>query len=175
MVNPVVIWLTGLPSSGKTTLAQNLHLLLKKQGKQSVLIDGDEFRKSLASDLGFSLEDRQENVRRAAEMARMVMQSGVIAICSFISPTIESREQARSIVGTNNFCEVYVSTPLEVCIQRDAKGLYQKAREGKLSNLTGIDSPYEEPVDPICVIDTSLGTPQENAQQVLECLREEIS
>ncbi len=165
-----VIWFTGLPSSGKTTVALLLADMLRQQGVAVVTIDGDEFRKSLASDLGFTLADREENIRRAAQMARMVVDSNVTAICSFITPTHAIRQQIREIVGSHRLVEVYVSTPLQVCIQRDAKGLYKKAREGIISNLTGVDSPFEVPINPHCTIDTSLALPQECALKVLDCI-----
>lgn len=150
-----VVWLTGLPSSGKTTLANALHNYLALKGIPAVTIDGDEFRKSLSSDLGFSLADRSENVRRAAQMARIVVNSGVMAICSFVSPTIAIREQAKSIIGTNNFLEVHICTPLSVCMQRDSKGLYQKAKAGTLEDFTGVSSPFENPLNPSIRIDAS--------------------
>lgn len=165
-----VIWFTGLPSSGKTTLAQMLATLLREQGEAVVTIDGDEFRKSLASDLGFSLEDRHENIRRAAQMAAMVADSNVTAICSFIAPTQTIRNQIVEVVGEERLMEVYVNTPLEVCIERDAKGLYKKAQEGIITNLTGIDSPFEVPQSPHCIIDTSVASPLTCAMEVLRCL-----
>jgi adenylylsulfate kinase len=118
------IWFTGLPSAGKTTLAQQLHQKLCERSIASVIIDGDDFRKSFCSDLDFSLESRRENIRRAASMARLVINSGVVAICSFVSPTRSIRQLAKTIVGDESFVEVYVSTPLEICKQRDVKGLY---------------------------------------------------
>ncbi|HCX99332.1 MAG TPA: adenylyl-sulfate kinase, partial [Bacteroidales bacterium] len=111
--------------------------------------------------MGYSIAHRQENIRRAAQMARLVVQSDVTAICSFISPTIQIREQARSIIGSNRFIEVYISTPLDICMQRDIKGLYQKASDGLIKNLTGIDSPYEPPLNPDCTINTMGETPEE--------------
>lgn len=165
-----VIWFTGLPSSGKTTLAQMLATLLREQGEAVVTIDGDEFRKSLASDLGFSLEDRHENIRRAAQMAAMVADSNVTAICSFIAPTHIIRNRIKEIVGEERLVEIYVSTPLEVCIERDAKGLYKKAKEGIITNLTGIDSPFEAPQSPHCTVDTSVASPLACVMEVLQCL-----
>lgn len=159
-----------MPSSGKTTVALLLADMLRQQGVAVVTIDGDEFRKSLASDLGFTLEDREENIRRAAQMARMVVDSNVTAICSFITPTNAIRQQIREIAGSHRLVEVYVSTPLQVCIQRDAKGLYKKAREGIISNLTGVDSTFEVPINPHCTIDTAQALPQECALKVLDCI-----
>ena len=155
------VWLTGLPASGKTTLAVGLHDLLEVQGVPSVLIDGDEFRKAICTDLGYYLEDRLENIRRAASMARMVNDSGIIAICSFVSPTVGIRNLAKSIIGEGRYIEVYVSTPLVVCEQRDPRGLYVKARKGLIADLTGIDSPFDPPHAPFYSIDTSNLSPSE--------------
>lgn len=170
-----VIWFTGLPSSGKTTIAELLANLLREQGEAVVTIDGDEFRKNLASDLGFSLEDREENIRRAAHMAAMVADSDVTVICSFIAPTHAIRNQIKKIVGEERLVEVYVSTPLEVCIERDVKGLYKKAQEGIITNLTGIDSPFEAPQSPHCTVDTSATSPMVCVMEVLKCITREKS
>lgn len=174
MIKPCVIWFTGLSSAGKTTIAKLLAKILQEQGVPVVTIDGDEFRQSLSADLGYSLADRQENIRRAAQMARFVVRSNVTVICSFISPTIQIREQARNIIGYNRFIEVYISTPLGICMQRDTKGLYQKASDGLIKNLTGIDSPYEPPLNPDCTIDTSHGTPEESARQLFNCITQKF-
>lgn len=164
------IWLTGLPSAGKTTLGNALHRSLAEKGIPAVTIDGDEFRKSLSSDLGFSLADRSENIRRAAQMARMVMNSGVMAICSFVSPTIAIREQAKSIIGADSFIEVHVCTPLSVCMQRDGKGLYQKAKAGVLKDFTGVSSPFENPLNPSVKVDAS----EQSAEQMVDFLWDKI-
>lgn len=150
-------WITGLPASGKTTLANELHQYLAEQGIPSVLIDGDDFRKSLGADLGFSLGDRGENIRRAASMARMVIDSGVVAICSFVSPTLAIRQYAKDIISANSFVEIYVNTPLSVCQQRDPKGLYQLAQQGVIKDFTGVSSPYETPKMPDIEYDASGG------------------
>ena len=152
---PFTLWLTGLPASGKTTLAIGTHNRLAQLGVPSVLIDGDEFRRDFCSDLGFSLNDRRENIRRAASMARMVNGSGVIAICSFVSPTRSIRELAASIIGPNRYLEVFVDSPVALCMERDPKGLYLKAKAGIIREFTGISSPYDIPHDPFCTIDTS--------------------
>lgn len=138
-----------------------MHNLFNEKGISSVVIDGDIFRASFCSDLGYSLDDRQENIRRAAAMARMVIDSGVIAICSFVSPTIGIRQFAKDIIGANQFVEIYVNTPLSVCIERDTKGLYRKARKGEAKEVTGISSPYEIPLNPYLQIDTSAGSREE--------------
>jgi adenylylsulfate kinase len=171
MNSPFTVWITGLPSAGKTTIAFDLHEKIRTTGMSSVVIDGDIFRKSFCSDLGFSLNDREENIRRAASMAKMVMDSGVIAICSFVSPTTAIREYAKSIIGGVYFFEVYVSTPLEICKQRDVKELYKKANEGLIKDLTGISSPYESPENPDIQIDTSHLSRSEAISQVFEAIR----
>lgn len=166
MSKALTIWFTGLPSAGKTTLAQKLHQKLSDNRIASVMIDGDDFRKSFCSDLDFSLESRRENIRRAASLARMVNNSGVTAICSFVSPTKAIRQLAKTIVGNESFVEVYVSTPLEICKQRDVKGLYHQASLGNIKDLTGVSSPYEVPELPDIQIDTSV----ENQGEVFDLL-----
>tara|TARA_R110001606_G_C15225524_1_gene634531 strand:- start:293 stop:892 length:600 start_codon:yes stop_codon:yes gene_type:complete len=142
-----VIWLTGLSGSGKSTIANELAIKLQKEGKLAYILDGDNIRMGLNKDLGFSDNDRKENIRRIAEVAKLLSDSGVIVITAFISPFREEREKAKEIVGIDNFIEVYIRTSLETCERRDPKGLYKKAREGKIPMFTGIDSPYEEPID----------------------------
>lgn len=149
-----VFWLTGLSGSGKTTLARNLHEYLLKQGHSSMVLDGDNIRHGLCSDLDFSVEDRYENLRRVTHVAKLLQEAGVNVIVSFISPLQESREYARRIIQ-NNFVEVYVKCDLEECEKRDVKGLYKKARAGSILNFTGIDSPYDVPTCPNITIDTT--------------------
>lgn len=144
-----VIWLTGLSGAGKTTIATNL----KELGVDAVFLDGDILRKGLCKDLKFSLEDRLENIRRVAEVARLFIENDKTCVCSFISPTIASRELAKTIIGHENFVEVYVNTPLGICEERDPKGLYKLAKAGKIKNFTGIDSVYEAPAAPDFVLD----------------------
>jgi len=153
---PVVIWLTGLSGSGKTTIAESLNAVVLKKGYFTKHFDGDEIRKGINKDLGFSVEDRQENVRRISEISKLFLDSGLIVICSFISPTKEMRELARSIIGSGRFIEVFVNAPLEVCEKRDPKGLYKMARAGLLKNFTGLDAPYEVPQSPEIEIRTDL-------------------
>jgi adenylylsulfate kinase len=153
---PAVIWLTGLSGSGKTTIAESLNAVILKKGYFTKHFDGDEIRKGINKDLGFSVEDRQENIRRIAEISKLFLDSGLIVICSFISPTKEMRELARSIIGSERFVEVYVNSPLEVCEKRDPKGLYKMARAGLLKNFTGLDAAYEEPESPDVEIRTDL-------------------
>lgn len=150
----VVVWLTGLSGSGKSTIAQALEATLHEEGFFTKLLDGDNIRVGLSNNLSFSEEDRTENIRRIAEAARLFIDGGVICICSFVSPTIEIRDLARNIIGAEDFLEVYVNAPLEVCEGRDVKGLYKKAREGKIPQFTGIDAPFEEPAAPFLELRT---------------------
>lgn len=143
-----VIWFTGLSGSGKSTLANALEAVLHGQGKRTYILDGDNIRQGLNKDLGFTDADRVENIRRIAEVAKLMLDAGLIVITAFISPFRREREMARELIGSENFVEIHVSTPLDVCEQRDVKGLYKKARQGLIPNFTGINSPYEEPENP---------------------------
>jgi bifunctional enzyme CysN/CysC len=143
-----VIWFTGLSGSGKSTIANALEVALHAQGKRTYLLDGDNVRQGLNKDLGFTDADRVENIRRIAEVAKLMMDAGLIVMTAFISPFRREREMARDLIGAENFVEVYVSTPLDVCEERDPKGLYKKARSGQLPNMSGIGSPYEPPTAP---------------------------
>jgi adenylylsulfate kinase len=149
-----VVWMTGLSGSGKTTLAKYLERKLLDTGYFSKLLDGDNVRSGLNQGLGFSDADRHENIRRIAEVSKLFMDGGVICIDSFVSPTIEVRKQAREIIGSDYFLEVFINTPLEECEKRDVKGLYAKARKGEIQNFTGISSPFEVPEDPNIEIQT---------------------
>jgi len=148
------IWFTGLSGSGKSTLADALEKYLAAMGKHTILLDGDNIRMGLNRDLGFSEQDRIENIRRIAEVAKLMNDAGLLVLTSFISPFRRDRRRAREIIG-DDFIEVYVSTPLEECIRRDVKGLYASARSGKIKNFTGISSPYEEPENPEVIVDTT--------------------
>ena len=152
----LVAWLTGLSGSGKTGVARGAERILHGGGRLTRSLDGDEFREGLSRGLGFSLEDRRENIRRLAETARILADSGLMVIVSAISPTLAIRELARSIIGNGDFIEVFVSCPLAVCEARDPKGLYRKARAGEIPGFTGIDSPYEAPLSPDLVIRTDV-------------------
>jgi len=143
-----VIWFTGLSGAGKTTLANALEVALYERGLRTYLLDGDNVRSGLNRDLGFSDADRVENIRRIAEVAHLMMDAGLIVITAFISPFARDREMARTLIGSENFFEIYVTAPLEVCEERDVKGLYKLARAGKIAQMTGIDSPYEAPLKP---------------------------
>lgn len=150
-----VFWLTGLSGSGKSTIAQGVERRLFEAGFFPQVLDGDNIRTGINNNLGFSLEDRQENIRRIAEVAKLYVHSGVIVLSSFISPTRAIRQEAANIIGETDFKEVFIDTPLEVCEARDVKGLYAKARRGEIKGFTGIDSPYEAPVDPFLRIPTA--------------------
>jgi bifunctional enzyme CysN/CysC len=152
---PAIVWLTGLSGAGKSTIANLVEGKLTAQGRHCYVLDGDNVRHGLNRDLGFTAEDRVENVRRVAEVARLMADAGLIVIVSLISPFARERMMARQIAGETDFVEVYVSAPLAVCETRDPKGLYRKAREGVLVNFTGIDAPYEAPDAADVVLDTS--------------------
>jgi bifunctional enzyme CysN/CysC len=143
-----VVWFTGLSGSGKSTLANALEAELHQRGRRTYILDGDNVRHGLNKDLGFTEADRVENIRRVAEVARLMLDAGLIVMTAFISPFRQEREMARELVGAENFIEVHVDTPLDVCEQRDVKGLYRKARTGSIPNMTGIASPYEVPEHP---------------------------
>lgn len=150
-----VIWLTGLSGSGKTTVAQEIEKELNQKGYLTQILDGDNIRTGINNNLGFSQDDRFENIRRIAEVSKLFLDCGIICINSFISPTKSIRQMAKDIIGEENFIEVYINAPLEVCEQRDPKGLYKKVRAGEIKNFTGIDSPFEAPVKPDIEIRTN--------------------
>lgn len=152
---PRVLWLTGLSGAGKSTLATALHRQLREAGRPVAVLDGDAVRGGLCRDLGFSPEDRRENIRRVAEVARLMREAGLVVICALISPLREDRAMARDIVGAAHFREVHVATPLAVCEERDPKGLYRHARAQALPQFTGISAPYEAPPAPALRLDTS--------------------
>jgi adenylyl-sulfate kinase len=171
----VVLWFTGLSGSGKSTLAVQLEAHLHAQGFKTYLLDGDNIRNGLNKDLSFTDEGRVENIRRIGEVSRLFVDAGIIVLSAFISPFAADREQVRAIVGAENFVEVFVDAPLEVCEQRDVKGLYKKARAGEVKNFTGIDSPYEPPVQPDVHIPTHLQHVEESMEMLLSFIRSRIS
>ena len=154
----VTLWFTGLPGAGKTTLAMHLEARLVRRGRMAFALDGDNLRHGLCRGLGFSDDDRNENIRRTAEVCRLFNEAGVIALSALVSPLATQRAMARDIVGASRFIEVHVATPLAVCELRDPKGLYRRARRGTLKGLTGIDGRYETPAWPDLRIDTSAGS-----------------
>jgi bifunctional enzyme CysN/CysC len=162
-----IVWFTGLSASGKSTIANLVENQLHALGVHTYLLDGDNVRSSLNRDLGFTDADRVENIRRVAEVAKLMLDAGLVVIASFISPFAADRQMARGLVGENEFCEVFVDTSLEVAEQRDPKGLYSKARRGELPNFTGIDSPYEKPTNPELHIATETTTAEQAAEMVV--------
>ena len=167
---PVTIWLTGLSGAGKSTLAYELEKRLMNEGRPCFVLDGDNIRHCLNRDLGFSAEDRKENIRRAAEVARLMNEAGLMVITSFISPYREDRAMARAIIGDPCFVEVHVSASADVCEARDPKGLYAKARSGQIPEFTGISSPYETPLLPTLVLDTGVLTIDHAVQELFNLL-----
>jgi adenylylsulfate kinase len=167
----VVLWFTGLSGAGKSTLAHAVEEQLFQSGFNTFVLDGDNVRHGLCGDLGFSDEDRKENIRRISETAKLMLEAGVITLTAFISPFRAERAIARNLMPHGDFIEIHCHCPLAVCEQRDVKGLYKKAREGEIKNFTGISSPYEEPVKPELRIETSALTLAESVQQVIALLR----
>src|SRR6056297_1708106 len=162
----LIIWFTGLSGSGKSTIAVELEKYLHQRGFFTYLLDGDNIRHGLNSDLTFSPEDREENIRRIGEVACLFLDANLITIASFISPYKKDRKQIREKAGKERFVEIFVDCPLEVCEQRDVKGLYKMAREGKISNFTGISAPYEKPENPEIRINSSMETVEEGAEKI---------
>lgn len=167
---PCVVWLTGLSGAGKSTIANLVERRLHELGRHTYLLDGDNVRHGLNRDLGFTSADRVENIRRVAEVGKLMVDAGLIVLVSFISPSRRERLMARALFEEGEFLEVFVDTPLEVAEQRDPKGLYKKARQGELKNFTGIDSPYELPEHPEVHIPAAVMTPERSAELVLEAL-----
>jgi adenylyl-sulfate kinase len=164
---PMCLWMTGLSGAGKSTLANALEQQLNRSNKHTYILDGDNLRHGLNSDLGFTEADRNENVRRAAEAAQLMVDAGLIVIVGLISPFKKEREWARSLFKENHFKEIYISTSLQECEERDVKGLYQKARRGEVKDFTGIDSPYEPPENAEVIIDTQNKSVDECVRQIL--------
>lgn len=163
-----VIWMTGFSGSGKTTIAIALEQKLRDKGFLTQVLDGDNVRTGINNNLGFSEEDRTENIRRIAEVSKLFLNCGIIAINCFVSPTIAIRTQAKEIIGTTDFIEVFVNTPLEICEQRDVKGLYKKARAGEIKDFTGIDAPFEAPINPEIDVKTDGLSVEASVNQILD-------
>ncbi|MCL4282906.1 MAG: adenylyl-sulfate kinase [Flavobacteriales bacterium] len=169
-----VAWMTGLSGSGKSTIAIALERLLHQAGRYVVVLDGDNVRTGINNNLGFSEDDRTENIRRIAEVAKLFVQNGAVVICTFVSPTRAIRDQARRIIGEADFIEVFVDTPLEECERRDVKGLYAKARRGEIKDFTGISAPFEPPTGPAIRLLTAGRGPDSNASELLRHLTPRI-
>lgn len=163
-----VFWLTGLSGSGKSTIAKVVEKVLHEKGFITQLLDGDNIRAGINNNLGFSDADRKENIRRIAEVSKLFLNCGVITINCFVSPTKEIREQARKIIGEDNFVEVFVDTPLSICESRDTKGLYAKARKGEIKDFTGISAPFEVPVSAAIILKTENKTIEESASELVD-------
>jgi len=170
-----VLWLTGLSGSGKRTISQHLERKLHNHGYFAQVLDGDNIRTGINSNLGFSIEDRKENIRRISEVAKLYLNSGIITICSFISPTRDIRQMASEIVGQDDFLEIYINTPLELCEKRDVKGLYKKARAGEIKGFTGIDSPYEFPLQAFLDLKTADKSVEECVEATFTAIESKIS
>jgi bifunctional enzyme CysN/CysC len=169
---PCVLWFTGLSGAGKSTVANLVEKKLHALGRHTYSLDGDNVRHGLNKDLGFTEEDRVENIRRVAEVAKLFVDAGLIVLCSFISPFRNERQMARELVEDGEFFELFVNAPLAVCAERDPKGLYKKAQAGQIKNFTGIDSPYEAPENPDMHLNTADHRPEDLAEQVVAMLME---
>jgi len=166
-----VIWFTGLSASGKSTIARHLEKMLYEAGCSTYVFDGDNVRHGLCGDLGFSAEDRTENIRRIGEMVKLFVDAGIIAMTAFISPYRKDRERIRDLIGRDHFFEIYVNCPVDLCAERDQKGIYAKAKAGTIKNFTGISAPYEPPEEPSLVIQSDQVDATQAAQQVLDILK----
>lgn len=169
-----LIWFTGLSGSGKSTIANLLELKLHELKVHTYSLDGDNLRRGLNKNLAFSEEDRNENLRRTAEVAKLFIDAGVVVIAAFISPYIKTREEIKEIVGADNYVEVYVNTALEICEERDVKGLYKKARMGEIKNFTGISAPFEAPINPTIEIKTPLDSPEAAVEKIMNVIKSKL-
>lgn len=169
-----VLWLTGLSGSGKSTIAQALERKMYNHGLLAQVLDGDNIRSGINNNLGFSLDDRQENIRRIAEIAKLYLHTGIITINSFISPTIAIRQYTKETIGADDFIEIYINAPLETCEARDVKGLYKKARKGEIKGFTGIDSPYEAPPNPDLEIRTDKLSLEESVNKIFNFIIKKV-
>ncbi len=171
----LMVWFTGLSGSGKSTIAIALERELQKRRLLCRILDGDNIRSGINNNLGFSAEDRIENIRRIAEVGKLFVDTGIITIAAFISPNNDMREMAANIIGKDDFVEVYVSTPIEECERRDVKGLYAKARKGEIKNFTGISAPFEAPLHPALSLDTSKLSLEESVNRLLELILPKVT
>jgi bifunctional enzyme CysN/CysC len=167
---PAVLWFTGLPSSGKSTIANLVETELHARGAHTIMLDGDNVRHGLNRDLGFTATDRVENIRRIGEVAKLMTEAGLIVLCSFISPFNAERRMVRELLDSNEFVEVFVDTPIDECIKRDPKGLYRRALAGEIKNFTGVDQPYEAPENPELHLLAGGKAPDRLASEVIEAL-----
>ncbi len=172
--NSLLIWFTGLSGSGKSTLANQVEVALHEQGLRTYVLDGDNIRRGLNTDLDFTPEGRKENLRRIAEAAKLFIDAGVVTLAAFISPLQKDREKIKQIVGKENFIEIYVKASVEACEKRDIKGLYQKARNGEIKNFTGISAPYEEPENPDVIVNSEKETIAESIQIIMDQIKTKL-
>ncbi|MCR4994923.1 MAG: adenylyl-sulfate kinase [Bacteroidales bacterium] len=171
----MMVWFTGLSGSGKSTIALGVEKALHQHGILCRILDGDNIRSGINNNLGFSAEDRRENIRRIAEIGKLFVETGIVTLAAFVSPTEEYRSMARRIIGEEDFKEVYVSTPLEECERRDVKGLYARARRGEVKDFTGISAPFEVPVNPTLTVDTSQQPLEVSVRQVIDLILKYVS
>ena len=169
-----LLWFTGLSGSGKSTLANLVEIELHKLNISTISLDGDNIRQGINKDLSFAPKDRTENIRRIAEIAHLMIDAGILTLAAFVSPYIKDRENIRKIVGDDNFIEIYINTSLEECERRDVKGLYKKAREGEIKNMTGISAPYEAPINPDLEIVTDNQSVEESVQTILDFIIQKL-
>ncbi len=168
----MILWFTGLPSSGKSTLANEVEKRLMEHSIRTYILDGDNVRTGLCKDLGFSEEERAENIRRIGEVAKLFVDAGIVVLSAFVSPYRRDRDAVRNLVEKGEFIEIYIKCPVEECEKRDVKGLYKKARQGIIKGFTGVDDPYEEPLNPEIVVNTQENSIEECTEKILTYLRE---
>ena len=170
-----LLWFTGLSGSGKSTLANLVEMELHKKGVSTYILDGDNIRQGINKDLNFTPQDRSENIRRIAEISNLMLEAGVVTLAAFVSPYLKDREAVKQVVGPDNVIEIYVNTSLEVCEQRDVKGLYKKARAGEIKNMTGVSAPYQAPLNPDIEVVTDGQTIQESVAVIMQFLNTKLN